>query len=273
MKRSGSVALGGLVIVTSILSGCGAINAAKDVKDAAKGLAGASKDAEEFQQKYERSKTLTFSATYTIKKPGSPDETFTIDQKPPKSAYRQPDSSLIDDGTKLYSCTKAEGKDQCTEVGQHTEAGLFGFAGFGFAFNPAAMPGLFVAAAIAPGVNASKSSRSIAGLQSDCIALNFTAGSDAGKKYEGCTSTDGVLTYSLDTNGSEVTLTRYETSVSDSAFTLPAQAKTPQQLIDEATSTTSSSSTSSTSTTSTTEDTTTSTSTADESTTSSSGPY
>jgi hypothetical protein len=256
-------ALGGIAALTSLLTGCGAINAAKDVKDAAKGIANAEKDAKDFEAKYEKSKTLTFSATYTVKKPGAPDETITVTQKPPKSLYKQGDTLLVDDGIKLYNCTKSDGKEQCIEIGPHTESGLFGAGvglggGFGFAFNPAQFTGLYLAAAIVPGVNASKSQREVAGLQSDCTRLEFTQGEDKGKRLDGCTSTDGVFTYSYATDGTEVTLTKYDTSVSDSAFTLPAKAQSTDDLIRDSTSTTESSSTSST--TSTTEASTTSSS-------------
>jgi hypothetical protein len=246
---------GAIVLLTS----CSAIN---NAKDAAKGLANASKDAEEMQARLEKSKTLTYSAIYSVKKPGSPDETITLTQKPPKSAYKQGDTLFVDDGSKLYTCTKSDGKDQCVETGPHTDNGIFaGGLGFGFLFNPAQFTGLYVAAAIVPGVNASKSSREVGGLQSDCTKLDFTEGTDKGKSLEGCTSTDGIFTYSHATDSTEVLLTKYSSSVSDSAFELPAKAQTQEDIIRNATSSTSSSSTSSSSsTTSTTEASTTSTS-------------
>lgn len=242
--------IGGNVLALALLAGCGT---ASDIKDAAQGIASASKDAQDLQQKFDRSKGLTFTATYEFKsKDGKIDE-IVVAQKPPKGSYKQADSQLIDDGTRLISCTKnTDGTQQCLDVGPHSDTGIYGFAGagFGFAFNPQAFIGLYTTAAILPGVEAGRDTRDIAGQKSDCVSIRVTEGTDKGKHYEGCTTEDGVFSLSDDGEGNRATLKKFERSADDSNFVPPVEPKTPDDLVNEATSTTADSSTGSTTSTS-----------------------
>lgn len=245
-KVLGGIVSGGLALV--VLAGCGA---ARDIKDAADGLRSAEQDTKELEARLARSKELTYTATYETKDKGGKTEQITIAQKPPRSSYTQGDTQLIDDGTVVASCTKKNGKDECVEVGPHTDAGIYGVgAGFNFAFNPATFVGLFTTAAIIPGVEAGKSSRDIAGQKSECVSVKVTRGSDQGEGFEGCTTDDGIFSYSDDGEGNVVTLTKFEKSADDSLFTPPARVRTQQDIIDDATSSTARGSTTSRSSTS-----------------------
>lgn len=224
----------------AMLAGCGA---ARDIKDAAEGVKNAEKDTKELEARLARSKDLTYTATYEAKNRDGKTEEVVLAQKPPKSSYKQGDTLLIDDGQRVISCTKPNGRDECVEVGPHTDAGVFGAGaglgtGFGFAFNPATFVGLYTTAAIVPGVEAGKSSRNVAGQDSECVSIKLTRGNDSGKSFEGCTTNDGIFTYSDDGEGNVVTLKKFEKSASDSLFTPPARVRTQQDAINDATSTT-----------------------------------
>lgn len=263
--------LGMVMVVASavgLVSGCGA---ARDIRDAAEGVKNAEQDTKELEARLARAKELTYTATYEVKsKDGKTDE-VRVAQKPPKSSYTQGDTQLIDDGQRVVSCTKDGGRDECVEVGPHTDAGIYGVGtGFNFAFNPASFVGLYTTAAIIPGVEAGKSTRDVAGQKSECVSIRITRGSDQGKSFEGCTTDDGVFTYSDDGEGQVVTLKNLERSASDSLFEPPARVRTQQDILDDATSTTEdrSTSTSRSSTSSSSSSTSSSTSTTDASTTS-----
>lgn len=220
-----------------LIGGCGT---ARDIKDAAEGLKNAEKDTKELEARLARSKELTYTATYESKSKDGRTEQVVVAQKPPKSSYKQGDTLLIDDGQQVASCTSRDGKDECVEVGPHTDAGIYGVGtGFSFAFNPASFVGLFTTAALIPGVEAGKSSREIAGQKSECVSVKVTRGSDRGEAFEGCTTGDGIFSYSDDGEGNIVTLTKFEKSASDSLFTPPARVRTQQDIIDDATTSTS----------------------------------
>jgi len=237
----------GTIVAAAVLTACGA---AKDIRDAAEGVKNAEKDTKELEARLARSKDLTYTATYEVKATDGKTEEVVVAQRPPKSSYKQGDTQIIDDGQKVISCSKSGGKDECLEVGPHTDAGVYGAGaglggGFGFAFNPATFVGLYTTAAIVPGVEAGKSSRNIAGQDSECVSIKVTRGSDAGQGFEGCTTNDGIFTYSDDGDGSIVTLRKFEKSADDAEFTPPATVRTQQDVIDDATSSTVSRATSS----------------------------
>lgn len=234
-KVLGSVICGGVALL--LLSGCGAIG---DVKDAAEGLKNAGDDVKDLEAKLARSREVTYTATYEVKSKDGKTEEIVVAQKPPKASYTQGETQLIDDGTRVVSCTKNSGTTECVEVGPHTDTGIYGVAaGFNFAFNPVTFIGLYTTAAIVPGVDAKRDTREIAGQKSECVSFKFTRGSDAGKGLEGCTTEDGIFTYSDDSEGDIVTLTKFERSADDSRFTPPARVRTQQDIIDDATSSTS----------------------------------
>lgn len=245
--------------VVGLLAGCGA---ARDIKDAADGIKNLEKDQKEIEARLARARDLTYTATYEVKSKDGPTEQLVVAQKPPKSMYRQGDLLLVDDGQRVASCTKEAGKDECVDVGPHTEAGIYGVgagAGFAFAFNPALFPGLYATAAIVPGVEAGKSNRDIAGQASECLSIKITRGSDKGEGLVGCTTEDGVFSLYDDGEGNTTTMVKFEKSAKDSAFETPVKARTQEDILRDATSTTtprstsSSSSSSSSSSTSTTE--------------------
>lgn len=244
MRRFGS-----LVIVLLLVAGCGA---ARDIKDAAEGIRNAEQEGKDLEARLARSQQLTYTATYEVRAKDGRPEQVVVAQKPPKSSYTQGDTQLIDDGQRVISCTTSSGKTECIEVGPHTDAGIYGVgAGFTFAFNPATFVGLYTTAALVPGVEAGKSTRDVAGEKSECVSIKITRGSDAGKGFEGCTTDDGVFTFSDDGEGNVVTLTKLERSADDSRFTPPAAVRTQQDILDDATSTTATTARSSRSTTST----------------------
>jgi len=244
----GRALIGAVAIV--LVGGC---SAARNVKDAADGIRDAAKDSKDLEARVAKSKEITYTATYESKTKDGRTEEVVITQRPPKSSYKQGDSQIIDDGRRVVSCAKSNGKTECVDVGPHTDAGVYGMGGaFSFAFNPASFIGLYTAAAIIPGVDAGRSTRDIGGQSSKCVSIRLSAGSDKGKSFEGCTTDDGVFTFSDDGEGNVVTLTKFEKQASDASFTPPASVRTQQQIVDDATSTTnttgSSSSTSSSST-------------------------
>jgi len=242
-KFSGVLAIGASGLM--FLAGC---SAARDIKDAANGIKNAEKDIKDLEARVARSKELTYTATYEVKNKDGTTEDIVVAQKPPKSAYTQGGTQVIDDGEKVVSCTKRGGKDECQELGPHTDAGLYGAGfGFSFAFNPATFTGLYTAAAILPGVDASKSTREIAGQKSECVSIKATRGSDSGKSFSGCTTDDGIFTYSDDGDGSVVTMKRFDKQADDSLFEAPAPVRSPADLGGVVTSTTSVSGSTSTS--------------------------
>lgn len=237
-----SVAVGSAMAL--LLVACGP---AKDIKDAADGIRSVGKDSEALQARLDRSKGLTFTATYEVKGASGAVEEVVIAQSPPKSSYRQGDTQLIDDGKRIYSCSKDDNGSgtkttQCLDIGAHSEDGIYGAGagvGFGLAFSPVAFIALYSAAAIIPGVEAGKSTRDIAGQSSECVSIKVTRGSDKGSAFEGCTTDDGVLSYSDSGDGKEaVTLKKFEKRADNAAFTPPAKPRTPEQLLEDSTSTT-----------------------------------
>jgi len=244
----GTVLVGAAAVV--LMGGCGA---AHDIKDAANGIKNAEKDGKELEARVARSKQITYTATYDRKGKDGKTEEIAIAQQPPKSSYKAGDTQVIDDGQRVISCSKSSGKVECVDLGPHTDAGVYGVGGaFSFAFNPASFVGLYTAAAIIPGVDAGRSTREVAGQKSSCVSIKISSGNEKGKSFEGCTTDDGVFTFSDDGEGNVVTMTKFEKRASDSSFTPPAKVRTQQQILDDATSTTlpssSSSSSSSTST-------------------------
>lgn len=216
----GRVAATAVAVVVG--TGC---NAARDIKDAAQGLSNLETNAKELEARLARSKELTYTATYERTGTDGRTEEVVIAQKPPKSMYRQGETLLVDDGQTIFSCSKSDGNDRCEKVGDHTEDGIYGAGlGFGFAFSPAAVLGLYTTAALTPGVEAGKSSRDIAGQRSECVSVRFTEGSEKDKRFESCTTDDGIFSFSDDGEGNVVTLTRYEKDAADSLFALPDQA-------------------------------------------------
>ncbi len=227
---------GAVVAAWLLVAGC---RAARDVNDAAQGTGDITKDARELEARLARSKDLTYTATYERRGADGTIEELVIARKPPRSMYRQGETLLVDDGEKVVSCSKDGGGDRCSEVGSSTDAGVYGAAsGVGFAFNPAAVLGLYTTAALVPGVEVSRSSRDIAGQPSECASLRFTRGSEQGKRFESCTTEDGIVAFWDDGEGSVVTLTKYERDAGDPLFAPPAGVGSPQDPAEGTTSTT-----------------------------------
>jgi len=229
-----------IVLVGACSGGGGSGGGAGGVKDAAK-------DSKDLEARVARSRQITYTAMYEVKGPDTGPEEVVITQRPPKSSYQQGDKQIIDDGLRVASCAMSNGKTECVDGGPHTDAGVYGTGGaFSFAFNPASFIGLYGAAANIPGVDARRSTRVIGGQSSTCVSIKLGAGSDNGKSFEGCTTNDGVFTFSDDGEGNVVTLTKLEKKASDASFTPPAPVRTQQQVISDATSTTSAGTASST---------------------------
>ena len=249
----------GLIVALVALSGCGAIGEAKKIKDVASGKT--AKQIEDFQKRADKAKTLTYTVEYQgTSSNGSKSEKIFIAQKPPKSVYKQGDSTIIDDGSKTFVCSP----DSSTNQTQCLESGPSGASPQGFV-QALSVTGVFAgltALAIVPGITVKNSSRNIAGEKVDCVSVESTRKNDKGK-FESCVTSDGILAFTDNGDGDVFTMTSFKRSASDSDFKLPGKAVTTQDLLNQATSTT-------TSTTSTTEATTSTTTADDTSTTSTS---
>lgn len=228
------------------VSGCGVVN---KVKNSAKNAEQATKDFEARQKK-------RAEASYRVVYKGEDGKLVTYSQAPPKAAFITEDSKTVTDGAKTYECTSLGTPDvSCTDLGS-SDLGTFftqfggGFLGAGFAELLSATP-----------LDSEKSTRTIAGREADCVKVKQQiAGFDIGSGKGSLTTcydreTAAVLfASSTDDDGKEtVTVEATEFGApKDSDFELPVEAKTLQEQMDDATSTTESRTT-------TTEDSTTST--------------
>lgn len=242
-----------LVFVAS--TACGAVSNAAHVAHGISNIANGKlpKQLQDFDAKAKAAQTAVFKAEYKETKTGGSssdqNQTITIAQKPPKSKYQQGDSLLVDDGKNEITCSPSgsNNKQQCLIVGPSNGTnGLgTGVAGFTQAFSLTGIVAAFEVAAIVPGISFHNTTRDLAGQHLDCVTLDVKKdGKNSHSEY--CETKEGILGYVDNGDGDVFSLSSYTSDVSDSDFTLPAPAKTTQELIDEATSTTETPSTTST---------------------------
>ena len=165
-----------------------------------------------------RVKRITYAATYEIRtRDGAPEEVI-IAQKLPRSVYRRGDvQHVVDDGNKTVACLGG----RCTEA--PSQPGIFGpgvAIVFNSSHNPLVSSGIF--RGDTPGAPATISTRVVAGQSSDCVTLKDTREDEQGTISETCMTSDGIFTFSDEGHGTVMTLTRYDTEVSDDLFTFPA---------------------------------------------------
>ncbi len=227
--------------------GCAAINKAKNVANA---LGDINKDTAKLEAAIEKAKTLTFTAQYDQTDEDGKVSKVTIAQKPPKSSLTTSTSVFLDDGTNIISCSLPDAtsgsntKAECTTLGPSEPGGFYGgaflMAGPGFGNPLAFLPALKLLAALG-GVKTSSTSESFAGQKADCISFDKD-GTDA-VHIKSCTTADGILAMSQTTSSNgkvtKLVLTKYDTTVKDSAFVPPAKSQTIEDKINAATSTTS----------------------------------
>ena len=213
--------------------GCSAANRIKEVANAAKDI---EKDTNELDAKLKAAAKLTFTATYETREGSDAPKTYRVVQQPPKGAYLTEDSSLIDDGTQLASCSRSAGTWTCRRVGDHSDGGFFGgaFAAYGVASPLAFLPGLRAAAAIA-GFTTKRDKESFAGQDSDCVTFD-KSGSDGGH-FKYCTTADGILALTED-GKSTTKLAAYKSSVDAKDLEPPAKVKASDDDTPDASSTT-----------------------------------
>ena len=250
---------GVVALVVALIGGtsCGAISEAKKIKDVASGKT--AKRIQDFEKRAEAAKTLTYTVDYEGRSKGDKPEKIHIAQKPPKSVYQQGDSTFIDDGKKTFLCTpdsNSGGKIQCLESGP-SGANPQGFV------QALSVTGVFAgltALAIVPGITVKDTTRTIAGEKVDCVTVESTRKVAKGK-FESCVTKDGILASNDDGEGNVFTMTSFKRSAADSEFKLPGPAVSPEDLLNQSTSTTAPPRTTTTTedTTTTTEDTTTTT--------------
>ena len=248
---AGALAVGGL-------SACGGGTAGK-IRNLANGTT--AKRIEKFQQRLETAQKLEYTAEYESKDSSGKTETIRVAQKPPKSLFSSGDTTIINDGTDTFTCTKSGGSSgsetQCIKTAG--TGGNGSLAGFTQALSGAAVVGALSAAAIVPGIDAKESTRDLAGQHMDCVQITK---SKENTHPEYCVTQDGILGYVADDSGNVFSMTSFKKSTSDSDFKPTGKVVTPEDLANQATSTTIESTTSTTeeATTSTTEEPTTDTS-------------
>ena len=96
---AGALAVGGL-------SACGGGTAGK-IRNLANGTT--AKRIEKFQQRLETAQKLEYTAEYESKDSSGKTETIRVAQKPPKSLFSSGDTTIINDGTDTFTCTKSGG--------------------------------------------------------------------------------------------------------------------------------------------------------------------
>jgi hypothetical protein len=169
----------------------------------------------------EAASKATFKAVYNSNESSGSSSTVTIEQKPPKSVFISGDSSVINDGSTTYFCSKSGDQTSCV-----TQSGSVNpMASVVALFSPQAAITALKAAHTAlvskiAGYDVSYKNETIGGESSDCVVIK-AAGQDA--KY--CVTKAGILAYSGNAS-SNFQLSSYSSSVSDSDFALPSGATT-----------------------------------------------
>lgn len=221
--------IAGVAVTMLVFSGgCSAISTANKVRNLANGKT--AKEVEDFQKRAEAASKLTYSAEYDSKSSNNSTEKIRIVQKPPKSLYVQGDSRLINDGSRTIQCSP-EGSDskkvQCLDLG----IGGTNVGAFTQIFSAPALLQSLSVFAILPGVSVNKSTKNLAGENLDCVRIEVSKDK---KHVESCVTSDGVMGFYDDGDGSTFTLTSFKRSASDKDFDAPVKPVTPDELAKQA---------------------------------------
>jgi hypothetical protein len=157
---------------------------------------------------------------------GSSSDTFTFEQMPPNKYFFATNGAtkftIIDTGTKTYTCEDQSGHQVCISYGTTNP-----FASLLSVITGETVLTQFQALRTGlveklTGVSATFSNQTIAGQSVQCVS-----GVKGGDSFKYCLTQSGVLAYSggsTATGGGAITLTSYSTSVSASDFALPVGA-------------------------------------------------
>lgn len=167
-------------------------------------------------------KQVTGKVTYTNTDTDGTSSTVTLYSKTPNTRYDTTDSdgsssAYIETSTATYICSSdaAQSDQSCIEEDGASTSGL---GLFGSLFSSDIVDAL-AAAAQAQGIDITKSSETIAGVDADCYS-----GTDNGSTEKFCFSSDGVMLEELSTDASGtsgLTATAFSSDVSDSDFQPP----------------------------------------------------
>ena len=183
---------------------------------------------------------LTYTGEYTLVDGSG---TATVVQQPPNAAFIGKDGRFILTSDSLLMCASGGGDGTTCQRAPNPggdapsadqAAYMTAVAGAGFISTPMAI-GLMGTAAIVPGVEIEKSTKTVAGLKSAClhatrISTEETAETDVDlSEVTVCVADNGVLTVfrGTGTDGSSVgvELTTFSTTVDPNAFTAPRGAE------------------------------------------------
>jgi hypothetical protein len=187
-----------------------------------------------------KSADLTYTGEYTLVDGSG---SATVVQQPPNAAFIGKDGRFILTDESLYMCEGTGAKTTCQRTPNSGGAApsadqaayMTAVAGAGFISTPMAIA-LMGTAAIVPGVEIEKSTKTVAGLESTCLdATKISATKPAGdtsvdlSEVTVCVADNGVLTVfrGTGTDGSQVgvELKKFSTTVDAAAFAPPKGAK------------------------------------------------
>jgi hypothetical protein len=240
--RTSRALVASLVALAVTSLGCGALNQAKNIAEAA-GVLG------DFADRLGKAATMTYTAEYQV----SGGDKVTLVQQPPSAAFIGGDGRFIFTPDVMYLCGEQNGKLSCQKSPNQsgsTTAGETGFAagvaGPGFV-TPELALGLIIAAAVVPGADVSTSEKTVAGQKSLCATVtgldsSTVVGSagvadsaaspgeeDAPKDFSVCVTEVGILASFSGTSTSgdslSVELTGYSETADPAAFAPPAGAE------------------------------------------------
>jgi hypothetical protein len=168
---------------------------------------------------------LKYKATYTFTGNGKT-QTITVEQAPPKSAFRTAQAAIIDTGTKTYYCSMQASQNVC-----FSESGTNLLGGLTELFSPATITqamktyGTELGSKLA-GFSVSTSSAKFAGQSATCVQATSKTSSG---KY--CILNNGVTAYvagsgthGSTTNSGQIKLTAFSSNPPSSDFSLPSGA-------------------------------------------------
>ena len=230
-RRSAAMAMSALAF-TGAVTGCSAVNKARDAAKAVNALGKLPKDVEDLDAKIQAAQKLTYKAEYSSAKTG--DSTVTslrVSQKPPNFKWEQGEATFFQDAQFFYNCSKGLAGDQRQVACLKTPAPSDGTSANGFAFglNVVSILATVRILAIIPGVTVTKGNRDEAGQHLDCVAIRSTRDKQD-QTLEECTTADGILGYFDDGSGSVFKLSSFSKDVSDGDFRLPGKAFTQEEL-------------------------------------------
>ena len=177
---------------------------------------------EDFASDLQKGKDVEFDATYESRPSSGDTSTFRVAQKKPKSLFetKSGDSTttIINDGTTTYVCSKS-GSDPANCFKQPGGNSNSVAAPMLALVDPNTISASLRALGRAPGVDVSRSSKTIAGEKADCVTVKV---SGQGNANDGtwCVLHAGVLA-SVESAGNVVELTKFTSDVSDSTFEPP----------------------------------------------------